>query len=282
MKMAEMDMARLSSYSAKIFCGVFLAALSSVSFAVGAESLFYVQCHKLLPTADQFAADCLQRARPFSRTFYPSGGSSGEFESYSAYFRTLDATSHFLLGCVLDFKHKINFVGLYYSALPLDMSDFAKYKIAFIDPNDNVGLELDGSQNTLLAIRQFVTDVIPYRLKGRPKNCEDAHIETISGVDATTTEHFREIDADKFEYCIRAYCQLETYSVFFGLHRSALVYAEHDLILIDGDGILMIKAKYYQEACATWKGGTSGAYNIIFEMCAAATNEHHQEQLTPN
>jgi hypothetical protein len=175
----------------------------------GAEASFYSQYHKLFPVADEFANECLHRARPFSRTFYPSGGNAGEVESYSAYFQTLDTPSHFLLGCVLNSKHKVNFAGLFYSPRPLDVFNFAEYKISFIDPNDNVGLEIDGTQTTLLAVRQFVTDVIPPRLTGRPKNCEDAHIETIDGVDATATEHFRMIDESKIEYCIRAYCQTE-------------------------------------------------------------------------
>ena len=108
--------------------GVFAAAIFYVT-AAAAEPPFYAQCHKLLPMADDFAQECLQKARSFSRTFYPSGGSRGEAESYSTYFKALDAPSHFVLGCVLDFKNKINFVGLYYTAQPLDMSRLDDYRI---------------------------------------------------------------------------------------------------------------------------------------------------------
>jgi hypothetical protein len=235
-----------------------------------AESAFYSQCHKSLPIADEFAQECLKRARPFSRTFYPSGGNTGEVESYSAYFQSLDAPSHFVLGCVLDFKHNINFAGLFYSPQPLDMSRFAESKIVFIDPNDNVGLEIDGARNTLIAVRQFVTGVVPPRLTGRPKNCEDAHIETIDGAIATAHDRFRKIDKTQIEYCSGDYCQVGSYSTFFGAHEVPIVYAEYDLFLIDGDGVLRIKAGYYEKACSTWKGGAAGAYNIIFEMCPKA------------
>jgi hypothetical protein len=148
-----------------------------------------------------------------------------------------------LLGCVLDFKHKINLAGPFYSPRPLDMSHFADYKIVFIDPNDNVGLQIDGAQNTLIAARQFVTKVIPPRLTGRPKNCEEAHIEAIDGANATAHERLRKIDKAQLEYCSGDYCQVGSYSTFLGVHEVPVVYAEHDLFLIDGNGVLMIKAK---------------------------------------
>src|SRR4051794_41054484 len=145
---------------ARFLSGTF-ALLVSCQAALTAEPEFYAQCHKLLPVADDFARECQQRARPFSRTFYPSGGSRGELESYSTHFKTLDAPSNFVLGCVLDFKHKLSFVGLYFTARPLDMARFSDTQIAFIDPNANVGLQIDGVRHTLVAARQFATDVIP-------------------------------------------------------------------------------------------------------------------------
>jgi hypothetical protein len=175
----------LSRFSSGAF-----AVLVSCHAAIAAEAEFYSQCHKLFPVADDFAHECLQRARPFSRTFYPSGGSRGEVEAFSTYFKTLDAPSHFVLGCVLDFKHKISFAGLYYSAQPLDMARFNEYPIAFIDFDGNVGLKIDGAQHTLIAVRQFVTDVIPPRLRGRPQNCEDPRIETMNGSNATALHRF--------------------------------------------------------------------------------------------
>jgi hypothetical protein len=232
-----------------------------------AESAFYAQCNKLLSSADEFAGECQQRARPFSRTFYPGGGSRGEVESYSAYFKALDAPSHFVLGCVLNFEHKISFAGLYYSAMPLDMTHFDEYQIAFIDPNDDVGLQIDGVQHTLVAARQFVTDVIPPRLVGRPKNCEDPHIETMNGVEATALVHLRRVDKRQMEFCNGDYCRTARYLTFGGAHEAPIIKAFYDLFLIDGNGVLMLKENYFRAACK-WKADAAGVYNIIHEMCA--------------
>jgi hypothetical protein len=262
---AEIQLRRVLLSLGRFLGGTFLVL--AFCRVAAAEVSFYAQCNKLLPIADDFARECQQRARPFSRTFYPSGGSRGEVESYSTYFKALDAPSHFVLGCVLDFKHKISFGGLYYSALALDMAHFDDYQIAFIDPGDNVGFQIDGIQRTLVAVRQFVTDVIPARLTGRPKNCKDPHIEAIDGSSTAALVHLREIDQDEMEYCNGDYCQTARYLTFGGVHESPIIYTFHDLFLIDGNGALMLKEDYFKGTC-TWKGNDSSAYNIIHEMCA--------------
>jgi hypothetical protein len=251
------------------FLNVTFALLISCQAAIAAEAEFYAQCRKLLPVADDFARECQQRARPFSRTFYPSGGSRGEVESYSAHFKTLDTPSKFVLGCVLDFKHKLSFVGLYFTARPLDMARFNDYQIAFIDPDDNVGLQIDGVRHTLVAARQFVTDVIPPRIKGRPQNCEDPHIETINGSDATALVHFRQVGENLMEFCNGDYCRTVKYSTF-GLHATPIIYDFYDLFVIDSAGVLMLKEDYFKRACASWKGDTTSIYNVIYEMCPKA------------
>jgi hypothetical protein len=253
---------------AKLLSWTFVVLLSCDS-ATAAQRSFYSQCQELLPVADDFSRECQQRARPFSRTFYPGGGKAGEVESYSTYFKALDAPSNFVLGCVLDFKNKINFAGLFYSASSLDMTHFNDYQIAFIDPSDNVGLQIDGVRHTLLAVRQFVTDVIPARLRGRPKNCEDPHIETFGDANATALEHFHRIDERQMEYCYGRSCQTQRYSVL-GIHEVPVVYNFIDLVLIDGNGVLMLKDDYFKRACATWKGDTTSVYNIIYEACKKA------------
>jgi hypothetical protein len=258
-------------FSLSRFLSSAFAVLVSCHVAIAAEAEFYSQCHKLFPVADDFAHECLQRARPFSRTFYPSGGNRGEAESFSTYFKALDAPSHFVLGCVLDFKHKISFAGLYYSAQPLDMARFNEYPIAFIDFDGNVGLKIDGAQHTLIAARQFVTDVIPPRLRGRPQNCEDPRIETMNGSNATALHRFRKIDENHMEYCYgNAPCKIQRYSTFGGVHEVQVIYENHDLYLIDGNGVLMLREDYFKNICALKERDTAGVYNIIYEACTKA------------
>lgn len=235
--------------------------------ALAEQSAFMAQCTKLLPRADEFSAVCLTHARTFSRTFYPGAGSRGETEAYSTYFQQLDAPSHFLLGCVLDFKRKLSFVGIYYSAEPMDMAHFDDYPIVFVDPNGNVAVSVAGIQHTLVAVRQFVTQVIPPRLQGRPKNCEEVQIETFNGVVANTRNRFRQTDKNEFEFCGGTACRGASYSTFVREHGAPIVYADHDVFLIDANGALMIKNEYLDRACSASRGNAAGLYNIIFEMC---------------
>ncbi|WP_315832169.1 hypothetical protein [Bradyrhizobium prioriisuperbiae] len=256
---------------AQFVSALFFACCSQI--ATAAESSFYSQCHKLLPVANEFARECQQRARSFSRTFYPGGGTRGEVESYSTYFRPLDAPSHFVLGCVLDFKHKINFAGLYYTAQPLDMSHFDEYKIVFVSPDDAVGLEIEGVQNTLVPVRQFVTDIVPPRLTGRPKNCEEHIVETTKEAVATGYERIRQLADNKFEVCHGIggdnYCARHEYSFFVEKHQAPVVYIFDldSLFFIDGNGAFIAKEKFYSSSCR-WKKDSTSVINVIHEMCA--------------
>ena len=235
------------------------------------EAAFYAQCHALLPIADEFAKECMQRAKPFSRTFYPSGGNRGEKESYSTYFKTLSAPSHFVLGCVLNFEHKLNFVGLYYTARPLDMSTFSEDKVVFIDPNDNVGLDADGIQTTFVAIRQFVTDTIPRRFPVIPKNCEDSGIDETSGSKATGLYHIRQLDDRRFQHCFADHCLIEMYRSFFGMHDAPIIYIIDWRIFIDANGILLLEEKFRDDACKSYKRNLPYVYDIVTEACDSTT-----------
>jgi hypothetical protein len=175
-----------------------------------------------------------------------------------------------LLGCVLDSKHKISFVGLFYSARPLDMSKFDDYEIVFIDPNDNVGVLIDGVQNTLIAVRQFVSDRIPPRLRGRPQNCEDAKIETTDSGSATAHERFRKVNSKQMEYCSGTACRVVSYTTVLGEHNAPLVYAHHDVFLVDANGVLMIKDDFFENACNANRSDSSSIYNIYLRNVSLA------------
>jgi hypothetical protein len=253
---------------------VSILVILSGQAANASEPAFFSQCHKLLPIADEFADRCLRRARSFSRTFYPGGGTRGEVESYSTYFHPLEAPSHFVLGCVLDFKHKINFAGLYYSAKPLDMNRFEEYGINFIDPNDNVGLEIEGASSTLVAIRQFVTDIIPARLAGQPKNCEEGVIETTDDSVATGYERVRQLSNDTMEICVGVtdpYCRELKYLFFVEKHQTPIVYSFNTFgvgqFLIDGNGAFMVQEQSYGNKCA-WRRDSASIFDVVREMCS--------------
>jgi len=234
------------------------------------EGAFYEQCQKFLPIADQFASECLQRARPFGRTFYPSGGSRGERERFSAYFKPLDAPSRFVLGCVLNFKHELSFVGIYYSHKPIDMKDFDRYPIDFVDFDGNVGVDIDGRQLSLIAARQFATSTVPEHLHGISRNCDTAGIEYIhERVPTDPRTHFRYNGSDTMYYNGKEAIPIHINS-FFGQHLRPLVYVDSlASVFVDADGVLMLRAFGNEiDPCLHQSRDARNIDNIFFETCA--------------
>ena len=240
--------------------------------SLAGEAEFYAQCHKFLPIADDFASDCLQKARSFQRTFYPSGGSRGEVESFSAYFKPLDTPSRFLLGCVLNFKHQLSFVGVYYSHEKIDMQQFDQYPIAFIDFNANIGVEVGGRQLTLFAIRQFVTGVIPEHVHGVQKNCEPENIEYIddrSPIYNGYGTRYKIMDNLIRPIASDGETDPEIKVIMYFLpHKTQLVYATIlNWAFIDADGALMLNAQTEHNICSRQIHDNTSEYNILYEMC---------------
>jgi hypothetical protein len=210
-----------------VCCICFSTLCSRSAFAYDLD--FYNQCRRFLPIADDFGAECLQKARPFGREFYPTGMNRGVPERFSAYFKPLEAPSHFLLGCVLNIAHQISFAGMYYSHERIDMQDFDRYPITFIDYNANVGIDIGGSQLTLLAIRQFSTSKIPPHIKGERINCENERIEFFNSENPTYYSVRYKYLGDNILQPISSLGELFpniTVKQYFGEHRSPLIFAD--------------------------------------------------------
>jgi len=118
---------------------------------------FHDVCPGLFKIADDFAKECLEKARPYGRVFLPVH----QKETHAAYFREIDSGSHFSLGCTLDQNHKIRFLGIYYSTKSSSFKVANTAPFEFIDFNGNVGINVDGKPVVLIAVRRFVTDFIP-------------------------------------------------------------------------------------------------------------------------
>jgi len=244
-----------------------------LSYADDAD--FYTQCNLFLPIADDFSAECLQKARPFQRTFHPSGGSRGEVESFSAYFKPLETPSRFLLGCVLNFKHQLSFVGIYYSHDKIDMKSFDQYPISFIDFYGNVGVKIGNKQLTLIAIRQFGTDKIPLQIQGERSNCENASLEFMNGeIPSYYGMRYKYIGNDVLQQIPHSGGEYpnEKVKMYFGVHRRPLVFAQFmNSLFIDSDGVLMVGVHACPaEQCVRQKQDVSNAYNLCYEMCSVA------------
>ncbi len=131
-------------------------------------------------------------------------------------------------------------------------------------------MEIAGKQHTLLAARQFVTEIIPPRVKARPKNCDDAGLETINenAKSASGGYTFRKIDSNKIEYCLGSYCEEGLYSVLFGPHQTPVIYSDARRLMVDGNGVLMIDADTFKGVCTNQKENSASEYDIIYEQCS--------------
>ena len=133
---------------------------------------FLSQCPTLLQHADSVAEECPRKAKAFTRYF------SGRPEVHSAYFKLIDAGSHFQVGCTLNALGRIATLGVYYSTDPDFDFETTKKGISSIDFDGDVEL-LDsgtGERTHMILVREFVTSVTrPERyFSGRIKNCEPA------------------------------------------------------------------------------------------------------------
>src|SRR5690348_5679818 len=129
----------------KIEVGILLAGFQfgiGLQTAYAVDAGFYARCASAYAVADAVAEKCKADARPFTRTFYPGGGSRGERESYRAYFPDSHGPQKFVLGCVLNSQDQLRFVGLYYSPHPVELSGKNDDPIIFVDPNSNVALNI--------------------------------------------------------------------------------------------------------------------------------------------
>ena len=229
----------------------------------------------LFSKADDFASECLQKARPFERGFRPGGGSRVELETFKVYFQAVKLSSRFLLGCVLNFKSKIAFAGVYYSHKPLDMRQFDQLPFDFVDFFGNVGVDIDGRKVTILAIRQFGTKNIPEQFHEYKSNCEPQDMENFGGQVATIPYGWR--------YTYRETDELQPFghddepvppfpvNRFFGEHKHTLVYT-NDLnsIFVDAGGVLMLRNDLnFPQICKLQKHDAADAGNIFYEMCDA-------------
>ena len=152
---------------------------------------FYYQCQKYTAVASDFYKTCIDRARPYERTFYPGGGVRGEVESFRFYLNPIQTPTRFLLGCVVNANGKLNYVGMYYSHAPLTVAESNMKEAVFVDYDDSIGIAPEGRQVTLIAIRQFASDVIPERFPGFRKNCEKQGMENFGDIKANIHYGYR-------------------------------------------------------------------------------------------
>ena len=169
----------LRRLSASILVGSCIwCQIASLAWAQGLEKAI-PNCPGWVAAADDFLDECKERARYFTRTFYPSGGGRGEREQHSAWFASAPSNSHFVMGCTLGFDRSLRFLGLYYTAEPSAIAVANTAPIIGIDFDGNVVLAIDRKPVIFTAVRPFETTKVRTQWSGvkTALNCRNPLVE---------------------------------------------------------------------------------------------------------
>ncbi|KAA9361439.1 hypothetical protein F3W84_20285 [Ochrobactrum quorumnocens] len=224
-----------------------------VSFAA-ASTEFDRQCLRLYPYADAFAQKFLSEAIPFSRMFYPAGGTRGEPENFSVLFSDAFPNSHFIMGRVLNADRNLHYVGLYYKTAVEPLPVFKSENIGFVDFQDNVGLRVNGRKQILTAVRQFVTNKIPQRYGVKVHNCEPRDMEGHRSVPNRTTLVQNPENPSEWIYLLQGseVPKVVPYRVSYGLETAPHIWKVLGNTVIDANGALLVPQEWRESACTQW------------------------------
>jgi hypothetical protein len=152
-------------------CVSLALCLAAAAPAQAGDLSFDAQCPLLLAQADNFAHACLANAQSVTRYFNYAP------ETHSAFVGPATPGSHFGLGCTLDDKRNLAFVGVYYTINPDNFRLATSATPAVADFDGNFGIIINGKLLNFIAVRVFETKFIPlvYYAVGEQKlvkNCE--------------------------------------------------------------------------------------------------------------
>jgi hypothetical protein len=250
-----------------------LATSPANADAVGDD--FFSQCPVLQGQLDKFANICLLNAREQESSF------DGESEVHGAYFGSASPGSHFALGCTLNWKHQIDFIGVYYSVNGNNFALANLSPLAYVDFFGNAGTVVGGKLANFVMIRQFGDASFPPHFQGNiVKNCENSESKTheIYGTFGGSFSLRRRfvLGKDLITGCIGGACLPEVpYTQFFGTADSPVIYnGQFFTFLIEDDGSLLVAnhdlAKYcptYRENEASGKLSKPSGFDMLREIC---------------
>lgn len=139
-------------------------------------SEFLRLCQTSLAKKELLISECKKNARPFHRTFYPSGRGEGVPEDFRVWFSLEQSGDHFGAGCVLWHGDEVRFIGLYFFVNPAAFRSGNSAELTFVDFQGNVGIsQADGVRHTLLAIHEISDKLSNFETVGR--NCDIGHFD---------------------------------------------------------------------------------------------------------
>jgi len=146
--MSERSAIRWLSFSAASLLVYFLTVNAMVAEA--ADLSFTGQCPLLLAQADSFAEACLGDAAEYKTYF------NWDPEVHYAYIGPAAPGSHFGLGCTLNNRHQIAFLGVYYTLDPSAFKAARNASPAYVDFQGNMGFLINNEPVNFFAVRPFL------------------------------------------------------------------------------------------------------------------------------
>jgi len=240
---------------------------------------FHDVCPGLFKIADDFAKECLEKARSKEYLRYPypkMGGIPYKVKNY-VYFRAIDSGSHFGLGCSLEDKRNIMFLGIFYSAKSSNFAIANTLPIfQAIGAGRYITLKKDNTENSelikFIAVRQFQTDFIkPVISVGENdiKNCENRELPYRKIINSEGKVYISKTQTKDGHATIQScdtaelpLCSGEYINVFPSSDERIIFEEGYSDLFITAGGELLIRKSNYDRACNNPKNR-----DFIKEIC---------------
>lgn len=259
-----------------------VAALTFSTVSANSQSAFMQLCNASIAKIEPFLAECRKNARPFKRSFYPSGSGAPVPEEHAAWFDMPEARSHFGFGCVLGPNNQVRFLGLYFAVNPDNFRQANSTEFAFIDFDGDVGLRpVDRAQFILLAVRRFSVpgrEPDPIERNCQPTSFDPVSRETVfrirakqdwleifkvSGDNPSTITQCsdRELPYDPNR------CFSAKYHFVLGQREAPIIFGNSRPLKITDKGGMYVEEDFLRKSCTSDFRASYEPMNIVKEIC---------------
>lgn len=144
-----------------------------------------------------------------------------------------------------------------------------------VDYQANVGLDVAGRKQILIAVQQFVTKLIPERYQAGARNCEKGDITGWPVTAESPVVTFHDGENMKLTYCLSSSskaCNTYDYKQYFetGYNTPIIASPAYDSFFITANGRLIATQKYYDNYCSSSMPPVFDVEGIVQEVCRPA------------
>lgn len=211
-------------------------------------------CSAWLANQAELRKDCHKNYRSFAQEFHPGGLARSETESYGWYAFSDSYSSHFVIGCVLDWNGEVRFIGVYYIPVDGKLLPLNSMKITNVDPDGNVNLDDKGVSIPLTPVQRFMD---PDHREGENtaeiwKNCQTPLERNGLSYDARSNQT---VDLSQFEVdrtvmiCLESSCSNSKFILFNSMKIDRVVALSYRSSIIMQNGGVLVQEKFYNDFC---------------------------------